>query len=545
MHYGLLAMRRRRSPRVWRGVIGCVSLALLFSPTQPASAQDAGKNAAKAKPAAPKPESDDDNAPKDKAAPAPDAKPGAAAADDDDSQATKVIPYEIFRDPKAEKLLNVQNFQQIIKPKVPNNEIQDVKAMADGITPVDAALINRVVDAMVSKLTDHANIQAFVDPPEDLKPNADANRGIQEATTALLEPIFAARRSKNTSFMSLYNRVLQSKLTPLLKNHLVSRVQAMIVLGQSGSTDLFPTYVGQIKEPNQTVWVKLWALEGIVNTIEEGGRLSGEQQSQTGKVIADFLSNAEDLPWPIQLRALEALSALRQGFEASHPERAAMASAAMQLLADGDSQFEVRAEAAKALGLMQITAAVRKYNYPLVAHSIGSLAADLGTQINLLTPERGIKSATQKAAAAPDVAKPTSKTAKGKAKPKFELAPAASAAPPPPPNPIKARYLTSLLIGPVYQAFDGVPGARDTGGLIHGTTGDGASYSQKVFEQVKAVAKASVDLITSGSRQVNDRKKELQARVDALRDLLEKTAPADRHLVQGGQDFPVAQAAAN
>jgi hypothetical protein len=81
--------------------------------------------------------------------------------------------------------------------------------------------------------------------------------------------------------------------------------------------------------------------------------------------------------------------------------------------------------------------------------------------------------------------------------------------------------------------------------LIHGTTGDGASYSQKVFEQVKAVAKASVDLITSGSRQVNDRKKELQARVDALRDLLEKTAPADRHLVQGGQDFPLAQAAAN
>ena len=223
--------------------------------------------------------------------------------------------------------------------------------MADGVTPVDAAVVNRVVDAMVSKLTDHANIQAFVDPPADLKPNAEANKGIQEATTALLEPIFAARRSKNLSFMSLYNRVLLSKLTPLLKNHLVPRVQAMIVLGQSGSTDLLPTYVGQIKDDKQTVWVKLWALQGIVNTIEEGGRLSGEQQSQTGKVIADFLSNENDLPWPIQLRALEALSALRQGFEASHPERATMASAAMKLLADGDSQFEVRAEAAKALGI--------------------------------------------------------------------------------------------------------------------------------------------------------------------------------------------------
>ena len=62
---------------------------------------------------------------------------------------------------------------------------------------------------------------------------------------------------------------------------------------------------------------------------------------------------------------------------------------------------------------------------------------------------------------------------------------------------------------------------------------EGGAYSQKVFDLVKPVAKASIELITSGSRQINDKKKELQARVDALRDFLEKNAPKDRHLVQG------------
>ncbi len=71
---------------------------------------------------------------------------------------------------------------------------------------------------------------------------------------------------------------------------------------------------------------------------------------------------------------------------------------------------------------------------------------------------------------------------------------------------------------------------------------DGAAYSQKVFDLVKPVAKASIDLITSGSRQINDRKKDLESKVDALRDFLEKSAPPDRHLVQGGDDFPLAQA---
>jgi hypothetical protein len=235
-----------------------------------------------------------------------------------------------------------------------------------------------------------------------------------------------------------------------------------------------------------------------------------------------------------------------------------MASAAMRFLADSDAKLEVRSEAARALGLMQIPTTVRKYNFPLVAHATGVLAADLGTQINALIPERELKTAAGKAVTAPDAVKPATKptgkpaaklpgklagkTAKGKAA--GAPAPAEAAARPAATNPIKARYLTALLIGPVYQAFEGAPGTRgEAGGLVRIATGDASAYSQKVFELVKPVAKASIDLITSGSRQTNERKEALQARVQALRDFLEKNAPPDRKLVQGGEDFPLAQAA--
>ena len=477
----------RRSPWVWLAMIGCLGLVLIFPPPQ-ARAQPPSKTERKAKPAAPKTDQGDDEqaTPKSKAG-ASKTEDGVQAPDaagaDDLSQSRRVVPNEVFRDPKAEKLLEVDKFPAISKPAVAIADTQQLNAMAGGAT-IDLGLIERVVDAMTAKLTDHGSIQALIDPPPNQSPSSPTARAIQDATNALLEPIFLARSTpggKNQAFLAAYNRVLLTKLTPLLKNHLVPRVQAMIVLGQSASTDFLPTYVAQIKEPNQTVWVKLWALEGIVNAIEEGGRFPGGSEPVTAKVIADFLSSEDDIPWPAQLRALEALSALRQGFEPNRPRLAAMASAAMKILADGEAKVEVRSEAAKALGLMQITNAVPKYNYPLVAHSIGLLAADLGTQISSLVPARTVRTAGKAAAAPDDPAKPAPKVPKGKGA--AAPAPAPSATAPRAGNPQRAKYLTALLIGPVYQAFDGVPGAPGgAGGLVRSAPSEGAAYSQKVFE---------------------------------------------------------------
>ena len=64
------------------------------------------------------------------------------------------------------------------------------------------------------------------------------------------------------------------------------------------------------------------------------------------KVVADFLEQEKDLPWPVQYRALEALGSLRQASTArpkgGQPE---MASAAIRFLADPEAKPEVRAEA--------------------------------------------------------------------------------------------------------------------------------------------------------------------------------------------------------
>jgi hypothetical protein len=172
-----------------------------------------------------------------------------------------------------------------------------------------------------------------------------------------------------------------------------------------------------------------------------------------------------------------------------------MATAAMRLLSDYQAKPEVRSEAARALGLMEITSAVRGYNFPLIAHTAGQLAAELGTQVSA----------------------------------NFKN------------NPVKSRYLTVLLAGPVYEAFDGVAGARDSG-LIHMATGEAESYVSQVFELVKPIVKASSDLLISPSRQVADRQKDIAAKVAALKQFLSKSPPRSRSLVQGGPEFPAADA---
>jgi hypothetical protein len=428
-----------------------------------------------------------------KAAVAPDVAAPAAAASPDPSKTRKIAPIEIFRDKRAEAANDLAKLKSVVARPVTNAEILQVQGQAaDANAIMDKDVIKRVVDAMAAKLTDRSNVQALVDPPPGLNPNAPANRGIQEATTALLVPLFGAKSNKNQAFLPIYYRALRDALTPLLKNHLVPRVQAMIVLGEAGAADFLPLYEAQIKDPNQTIWVKLWALEGMVNVVDDGGRLTAQDQIVAAKTVSDFLENEDGIPWPVQLRAMEALSAMRRGYEPNRAKKADMASAAMSLLADPNAKVEVRSEAARALGLME-TSSVPKYNYRLVVHTAGQLAAELGNRV-----------------------------ASGYDK-----------------NQDKAKYATALLIGPVYQAFDGVPGARDSG-LAHVVAGESAAYVQSIFDLVKPVAKAAVDLNAAGSRQAKERQKDLLARVAVLKDFLNKNAPGDRHLVPDGTEYPVA-----
>jgi hypothetical protein len=493
----LLPTRKWETPRVWHAMVWCLSIGLgTFATARAQDEPDAKKDSLPAaKSGAPKTAPAGGHSTKSDAGTAAGAAEAAPVAGEpaDPSQTRRITPNQVFRDPRAEQLLGMEKLKAVQSRPVGQNEIADLKAQAGGANAnIDQELIRRVVKAMVAKLTDRANVQALIDPSPTLKMNSPALHGIQEATTTLLEPVFGAKSIKNLSFLTVYYRILKDELTPLLKNHLIPRIQAMIILGECGSADFLPTYVAQIKDRNQTVWVKLWALEGLVNVIEEGGRLAAQDQILAAKTVADFLEGEPDLPWPAQLRALEVLSVMRQGYEPKLPQKAAMASAAMALLADGSAKLEVRSEAARALGQMP-TSAIAKYNYPLVAHATGQLAAELGNRV--ATGFTG--------------------------------------------NQDMAKYLTALLIGPVYQAFDGVPGARDSG-LLHAAGGPSAAYTQKIFDLVKPIAQATIDVLSAGQRQIKDRQKELLANVAALKDFLDKNPPADRHLVPDGAEFPIA-----
>jgi hypothetical protein len=235
-----------------------------------------------------------------------------------------------------------------------------------------------------------------------------------------------------------------------------------------------------------------------------GGNVSAADEINAAKAIAtDFLDDSSfDIPWPVKLRALAALGALRRGFVASAPKKAEMANTAMRLLADPEERFEVRAEAARALGLMPITSAVPKYNYPLIAFATGQLTLDLATKINTCF-SGDLKKAKQLD------------------------------------QPDKARYLAALLVGPVYQAFEGVADARDSGLLHAGIAGPPAAV-QKTFELVTDVIKAVVPMLNAGPRQIPDMKKELTAKLNALKAYLGQNPPEDTHLVQNGPAFKVA-----
>ena len=344
----------------------------------------------------------------------------AAEPPPDPSQTQKFAPVEIFKDPNAEEILDLKKFNPVRKPLARPADIEAVKVMAqDPNSPVDPTQIRRMVGGMVAQLTDTRNIQGLIDPPPGQPANAPAARAIEEATTALLEPLFVGRANKSTRFLAEYNRALLADLAPLLKHHLVPRVQAMIVLGQSGNPEALKIFLDEIKNEKQTVWVKLWAIRGISNIKKNpSARLTAAQEIEAARVIADLLEKNKELPWPVQLRALEALANLRQGYLPSAPKGAEMASTAMRILADPKARPEVRAEAAKALGMMQITSAVPSFNYTLVAYAAAQLAAQLGDQV----------------AASYSADKGT------------------------PLNATKAEYLTSLLAGPVH------PGLRGPGG---------------------------------------------------------------------------------
>lgn len=422
--------------------------------------------------------------------------PPAAQAAEGQKPATTV---ETFRDPRAAKMLE-NKYPQL--GKAANRVVLNaVKAAAAGgnVTRQD---VEGYVDHWIYDLTNRNNIKAIIDTANPMPVGAAAQHAIQNATNSLIEPILTARVANNAAFLRTYSQVLLEKLPPLFEHHLLTRIEAMIVLSQTGTPDAVDTFIKQLENRNQTVWVALWAARGLTNIQQLSDfNLDTGKAIKAAKAVSDFLEAEKDLPWPVQYRALEALGALRQGSTIrpanGQPE---MAMTATQFLTDPDARLEVRAEAGWSLGMLQVQAGIAEYNYSMIAHSIGELAATLGGRIREIYP----KNATQ------------------------------------------AEALSALLMSQVFQAFAGVPKARDSGLLnaTHPNANKAKPFMKQVSDKTKPVTAAALKLVREPSGRSPQNLKDLDGKVAELKAWLDQNRPANAWLVPKGPVFPLVKAPA-
>lgn len=435
-----------------------------------------------------------------------DAKEGADAAEEkkgdkkeaeaEEPEAPKKEPaIEVFKDPRAEAILQ-KKFGTVGKLPNPNDK-RAVLNMVAGAEGLDKAVLQRFVDGATYLMTYPANVAAMVEGGKRSKDALEIKRG----TDDLLEALHKAQLAKNAAFLTDYNRILLASLPKLLDNNLFARIEAMIILGQTGNADVLPIAIKQLEDTNQTVWVKVWAARAITSAAAGGAReLPPGLAGNAAKALAGWLEKEKELPWFAQVRALEALGALRMAKTPQAPAtRLDFANVAMKFLADPEARPEVRAMAAWALGMVRIDNATNKYNFSLVAYNIAEVAAELGEKVNGVFDQ----------------------------------------------NQNQSRYYTSFLLNQIHPSLEGVPGARDSGLLNvpqgHPAMAQARPFVKQVDELVKAVSVTSVNLLNAPRGKYKDMQKELNNRVSALRSFLQKNPPADAHLVPGGQAFPVAE----
>jgi hypothetical protein len=439
------------------------------------------------------------------------AEPAAAQVPDADkglvdaSNEAKPNAEEVFKDPKTEAAL-ANTFEELRSPSQPlvlignSNDLTRIRGWAGGTGQADKAFLQRYVDYWAAELTKHNNIKALLDPPSQPKNaseasrNAAAARAIDRAASALIEPLTTAMATnpRNTSFLNAYVPILISTLPKLLNNHFYARIQAIIILGMTGSADALDIYSKQLADPEQSVWVKLWAARGITNATQ-GGRITLTDTARAikaGQALAAFLDREPSAPWPVRMRAVEALGALRIPTPLVGG-KAEMVNAIMKLLSDPKERLEVRSQAAWSLGMMKIAPPLQGYNTNLAAYAIGRAAADIGDEI---------------------VETYTARTAQ------------------------KANQLTSLLLYQVYPALAGDPAVQGSGASK--AQGADKAVVDQIVNQVKAVAAAAVRLSQAPTGAIEARKKEVSARVADLKATLDKNTPKDRRLVAGGAEYP-------
>jgi hypothetical protein len=439
----------------------------------------------------------------------------------DDKPATKDEPddeapvAEVFLDPNAKRTLAI--FSPLvykgpaIKVGNPPDDRSKVQRMASKEVNLDVDFLKRYVEFFAVELSRRDYLNALLNPPPGQKVNAPESRGLEQAVDALTKPIIDARAQQpmNRDFLNVYTRILfESPLPKLLENNYLTRIDAMIVLGMVGGTTspALDLYISQLKKPDQVIWVKLWAARGLSNAAQNGAvDLDASKANQGAEALLVFLDSDPKLPWPAQLRALEALGSLRVATANLPKGKIDVASVAMRYLVDSGARPEVRAWAAWALGMLKIPSGLSPFNFALIGHEIGELTADIGDQI--------VKD--------------------------FDNDPANFDR-----EKDLAQHLTGLLLFQVYPALIGQEGVRDSGLLHmpHPNAGTARPFLAKIDDKVKAVTRECYELLRAGGAGNKAKRNDLDGKLADLKGFLVQSLPKDRHLVPGGPEFNPAAA---
>lgn len=431
-----------------------------------------------------------------KGAEAASAKADPAAAENQEPETKAAVltnSVDVFVDPVAEDVLG-KKFSPITTTARLNNpaDTNTVRVMAEGGAPLDRALLDRYIKFNAAELTRTEYFDALRDTSGKINPNSRNFKGIEQATSSLLAPLNIALVKKNAAFLGEYRRVLREALPPILNNNLYARIEAMIVLSKAADATDLPLMLKELKNPEQLMVVKLWALRGLTTLTQSGKTdLASQRASEAAQAVTDFLASDPELPWWIQLRAIEAIGSLRQSSSNPLSAKAEYSSAALKLLSSSETKPEVRAMAAWALGWIRSAGRPEDYNYGLIAYHIGRAAADLGDQL---------------------VAQTSGSTE-------------------------RAKYLMGFYVYKLLAGLSGDETVRDSGLLPLSRTTTSRDYVQNIYQRVVAIATAGMELSRAPTAQLQSRRKSLAAAVTDLKQYLQKNPPKSTRLIPSGEEF--------
>ncbi|MEW4567116.1 hypothetical protein AB1L88_04545 [Tautonia sp. JC769] len=410
-----------------------------------------------------------------------------------------VLADSIYVDPVAASIMRGRYDQLHSTVLVPPNTDRTIAQMARGGTRLDAGLIDRFIKYAARQLTDHDNINAVMSGGQQSR-----IQSIEDAGKYLALPYAEVpANQRDRRFLQEFNSRLLALAPELLKNHLYARVQVMQALSRIGDPVALSLLIEQLRNPEQPLIVKQLAAEGVRRiAVEAGDSLSTADRENAANALVEFLRDNPEAYWLSHTRALQALGTLRRISGVENRDQAVFANELLAVLSSADQRPESRAWAAWALGMLEVPPNYPQLNFSLAAYQVGTLAVEIGQRIVDLSDPRELEAY----------------------------------------NPERVKYLTALIVAPVFSSLDGAPELRGSG--LRNTRGLGPhqQYVVRVHQLIRQLAVASVELTNARGAQITGARDRVIGRLNELRTFLNENRPEDGTFISGGREFALQDA---